>query len=155
MTTEDKKDVPSVIMLPPVLVLFHVIGGITLNWFAQAHFGHAWGWLGLVLLAACFGIIAWAKKLFDAAGTPIPPNQPALAIVKTGPYQYSRNPMYVSFLIGFVGLAMLADAPLMILAALPLWYILDRHVIAPEETYLAEKFGDTYLDYKAKVRRWV
>lgn len=153
--TEDKKDVPNVIMLPPVLVLLHVIAGITLNWMANAHMGHGWGWLGLVLLIACFGVIAWAKKLFDAAGTPVPPNQPATAIVQDGPYKYSRNPMYVSFLTGFVGLALLADAPLMILLALPLWFILDSRVIAPEETYLEEKFGQTYLDYKAKVRRWV
>lgn len=153
--TSDQKDVPSVIMLPPVLVLFHVIAGITLDWAFPVDFGHAWGWLGLVMLIACFAIIGWAKNLFDKAGTPVPPNQPATAIVKTGPYKYSRNPMYLSFMIGYVGLSFLADAPVMTLLGLSLFFILDRKVIVPEEEYLAAKFGDEYTAYAAQVRRWV
>lgn len=152
---QDKKDIPNVIMLPPVLVLLHVIAGITLNWIFAVHFGHAWGWVGLILLGACFGIIAWSKKLFDAAGTPVPPNQPATAIVTDGPYKYSRNPMYLSFVMGFAGLSFLADAPVMLLMAIPLFLILDQKVIVPEEQYLSEKFGETYRDYQTQVRRWV
>lgn len=62
MTDETPKDVPNVIMLPPVLVLLHIIAGITLNWIFWTHFGRGWGWLGLLLLAACVVIIAWSKK---------------------------------------------------------------------------------------------
>src|SRR5262245_38195338 len=92
MTTSNP-DVPNVIMLPPILIFLHVIGGITLDWIHPINFGHEWGWLGLAMLLSCFGIIAWCKKLFDVAGTPVPPNQPATAIVTTGPYEFSRNPM--------------------------------------------------------------
>ena len=155
MTSISKQDVPNVIMLPPVLVLLHVIAGIILNWVVPVHFGHEWGWLGLALLALCFAIIAWAKKLFDAAGTPVPPNQPATAIVRDGPYRYTRNPMYLSFLTGFIGLSLLADAPMMLLMALPLFWFLDQKVIVPEENYLAAKFGDAYTGYRAQVRRWL
>ncbi len=155
MTTEEKPAVPNVIMLPPVLVLFHVIVGITLNWFFRGYYGHVWGWVGLVLLILCFGIIAWAKKLFEKAGTPVPPNQPVTAIVKDGPYKFTRNPMYLSFMIGFIGLSFLAGAPMMTLMALPLFFILDRKVIVPEEEYLTGKFGETYLEYKNQVRRWL
>jgi len=154
-TPEEKKDAPAVIMLPPVLVLLHVIAGITLNWMLGGYYGHAWGWIGLLLLAACFGIIAWSKNVFDKAGTPVPPNQPVTAIVKDGPYKYTRNPMYLSFLIGYIGLSFLASAPFMTGLALPLFFILDRKVIVPEEQYLTQKFGDQYLEYLSQVRRWV
>ncbi len=153
--TAEKKDVPAIIMLPPVLVLLHVIAGTVINWFFRGYYGHAWGYIGLFLLLICFGIIAWAKNLFEAAGTPVPPNQPATAIVKEGPYKFTRNPMYLSFMIGFIGLSFLAGAPFMTLLALPLLYLLDRRVIVPEEEYLTAKFGETYLDYKKQVRRWI
>ncbi len=153
--TAEKKDAPAVIMLPPTLVLLHVMAGITLDWAIPVNFGHAWGWPGLVLLGASFALTAWSKKLFRKSGTNVPPNQPALAIVKDGPYRFTRNPMYLSFMMGFIGLSFLADAPMMLLLAVPLFFILDRRVIVPEEEYLTAKFGETYLDYKKQVRRWI
>lgn len=153
--TAEKKDTPAIIMLPPVLVLLHVIAGTVINWFFRGYYGHAWGYIGLLLLLICFGIIAWAKNLFEAAGTPVPPNQPATAIVKEGPYKFTRNPMYLSFMIGFIGLSFLASAPFMTLFAIPLFFLLDRRVIVPEEQYLTAKFGETYMDYKKQVRRWI
>ena len=63
--------------------------------------------------------------------------------------------MYVAFMIGYAGLSLLADAPAMLLLGFVLFYFLDQKVIAPEEKYLAEKFGSEYLDYKGQVRRWV
>lgn len=157
MSTSDlpPQDAPSVIMLPPTMLLLHVMAGITLNWFFGASMGHGWGWLGLIMLGGALGLIWWSKKLFTEAGTNVAPNQPTLVIVKTGPYQYSRNPIYLSFLLGFAGLAFLADAPVMLLVLFPLFYLLDQKVIVPEETYLAEKFGDVYLEYKAETRRWL
>lgn len=157
--TEEKSgtsaDTPKVIMLPPMLVLHHVVAGLVLNWALGMRMGHAWGWIGLVLLAAAYGLTVWARKKFQSAGTNVPPNLPSLAIVTGGPYEYTRNPMYMAFLLGFAGMALLANAPAMLLLLLPLWYILDRHVIQPEETYLRDKFGDTYRDYTLRVRRWV
>lgn len=153
--TTPQKDIPNVIMLPPILIFLHVIAGIVLDFLFPVNFGHGWGWLGLMLLISCFGIIAWAKKLFDRAGTPVPPNQPATAIVTTGPYKYSRNPMYVAFMAGYIGLSLMADAPAMLLLGFVLFYILDQRVIVPEENYLSEKFGTVYTDYKDEVRRWI
>lgn len=151
----EKPDTPKVMMLPPMLVLLHVIAGITLNWMVGVHFSHGWGWAGLVLLAASFATVAWARRIFLRAGTNVPPNQPALVLVREGPYRFTRNPMYLSFVIGFIGLSLLAGAPMMLLMALPLFYFLDQHVIVPEEEYLAEKFGDDYRAFLQQVRRWV
>lgn len=153
--SENVTDAPKVWMLPPTLVLMHICAGITLNWLVPISFGSAWGWLGLILLISAFGITYWAKTTFAKAGTNVVPNQPSTTIVKDGPFQYSRNPMYLSFLIGFAGLAMLADAPIMLLLLGSLYYLLDERIIIPEEEYLTDKFGEEYDTYCQSVRRWV
>lgn len=159
MTEPTKKDAPAVIMLPPTLVLMHIAGGITFNWIMNFvlpfSLPHGLGWIGLILLAAAFGITAWSKNLFETAGTNVPPNKPATAIVTTGIYQYTRNPMYLSFMLGFTGLALLAGTPYMLLALAPMFFILTNYVIKPEEEYLSEKFGEEYNTYKNQVRRWL
>ena len=152
---QPRKDAPNVIMLPPMLLLLHVIAGIVLDWALPLSMGHAWGWLGLILLMAALGITNWAKNTLVNAGTNVPPNMPALLIVTHGPFKYTRNPMYLCFMVVFVALALLADAPLMLLLALPLFYFLDQRVIVPEEQYLSTKFGEVYGAYKNKTRRWV
>ena len=148
-------DAPAVITMPPNIVLLAIIGGLVLNWIVPISFGHTWGGIGLLLLALSLGGIVWCKKLFDEAGTNVRPDMPSLALVEDGPYQYSRNPIYLCFLIGYAGLAMLADAPIMLLCLIPLWYALERYVIQPEEDYLAEKFGGAYIEYTSRVGRWI
>lgn len=148
-------DAPAMRILPPNIVLLAIIGGLVLNWIVPISFGHTWGGFGLLLLVFSLGGILWCKKLFDEAGTNIRPDMPSLALVEDGPYQYSRNPIYLCFLIGYAGLAMLADAPVMLLCLLPLWFALDRYVIQPEEDYLAEKFGGAYIEYTSRVGRWI
>lgn len=149
-------DSPSVITLPPNIILLALVSGIVLDWFFQSNFGYIWGWLGLCLLFSAIGVILYCAKLFKQAGTNIRPDQPTLTlIIDKGPYQYSRNPIYLSFLVAFAGLSFLADAPVMLLLMFPLFYVFDRHVIVPEEKYLENKFGDDYKFYKNRVRRWI
>ena len=155
MIAPSTSDVPAVKMLPPTLVLIHIAAGITLNWLLPIKTPHAWGFLGLLLLGAAFGMTQWAKNVFNAAGTNIPPNKPATAIVSDGPYKFTRNPMYLSMVIGLIGLSLMAGLPIMLLTTAPLFYILDRHIIQPEETYLTQKFGENYSSYKSRVRRWL
>jgi protein-S-isoprenylcysteine O-methyltransferase Ste14 len=97
----------------------------------------------------------WAIKTFKEAGTNVPPNMPATTIVTTGPFKYSRNPMYLSMLVLYAGMAMLADAPLMLLLTGGLFAVLNNKVIKAEESYLEAKFGEDYLAYKARVHRWI
>lgn len=80
---------------------------------------------------------------------------PSVALVTTGPYRFSRNPMYVGLTLIYAGLASLFAVvwalPLLLLA------LLDTtiRVIAPEERYLERRFGKVYRAYKVRVRRWV
>jgi len=147
-------DAPKVLTLPPNILLIAIVIGIVLNWIIPVSFGYVWGGAGLLLLALSIGVIFWCKKLFDEAGTNIRPDMPSLVLVTEGPYKYSRNPIYFSFLIGYAGLAALADAPIMLLLLLPLWYALNKYVIQPEEDYLTEKFGAEYTEYFGMTHRW-
>ncbi len=155
MMEPEIKDAPQVIMLPPVILLLAVTAGIVLDWVFPMNMGHGWGWPGLLLLGGGMAVIIRCRRLFEDAGTNIRPDQPTNVIIEDGPYKYSRNPIYLGFLVCFAGLALLADAPVMLLILAPLYYILDRHVIMPEEIYLEDKFGEVYLSYKRRVRRWI
>lgn len=152
---EEKRDAPDVIMLPPMLFVIFVCAGAAIGWAIPIEFSRTWGWAGLILLSLAFLIDEWALRLFKNAETNVAPNQPANTIVSDGPFKYSRNPMYVSFLLLYAGISFLTGKAGMLLLILPLFYMLDQKVIKPEEKYLTQKFGDTYLDYKAKVRRWI
>lgn len=96
-----------------------------------------------------------AAGLFRQLGTNVPPSQPTTLIATTGPYRWTRNPMYLGMALVYAGLAIGFDGPIA-LALLPLVLIaIQTQVIAREERYLEAKFGDDYRRYKAGVRRWL
>lgn len=151
----EKPDMPDVITSPPFLVLFALIAGIVLNWMIPMSFGYNMGWAGFIMFIICLAGLKCTFKNFKEADTNLSPRDPSTTIVTDGLYRYSRNPIYVSFLIGFIGLSFMADAPMMMLMVIPLFYTLALGVIIPEEEYLADKFGEEYTTYKKKVRRWL
>lgn len=110
------------------------------------------GWL----LAACgLAVAAWGLLTFFRLRTAIIPNRPASRLVSSGPYRFSRNPMYVGLTALYAGLALTLDVawPLVLL---PLALVaLQRLVIRREERYLSAAFGAEYDAYCARVRRWL
>ena len=89
------------------------------------------------------------------AGADPHPYEPTTAIVTTGPYAVTRNPMYVFATVVYVGIAFVVNT-LWPIALLPVGIALLYYgVIAREERYMEKVFGDEYLKYKARVRRWV
>ena len=90
-----------------------------------------------------------------AAGTNIRPSQPSLAIVTTGPFRLTRNPMYLSLCVLLLAVGLIADDAAFAILVAPLAATLHFGVILREERYLTRKFGDTYLQFKRQVRRWV
>ena len=107
----------------------------------------------LVLIGVA--IIAAGARNFSRADTPVPSNQPVRALVTTGIHGWSRNPIYVGMLLLYAGIGTAARTPWVLILALPLVLILRYGVIAREESYLEQRFGDAYRDYKARVRRWL
>ncbi len=103
-------------------------------------FGVDWRLLiatGAPLLIAGAAMMLAAAGLFRRLGTNVRPSQPATKIATTGPYRWTRNPMYLGMALVYTGLAIGFDGP-----------------IAREERYLEDKFGEEYHRYKADVRRW-
>jgi protein-S-isoprenylcysteine O-methyltransferase Ste14 len=111
--------------------------------------------LGLALVAAGILLGISAVGLFRRSDTTPEPWTSTTAIVTTGVYRYTRNPMYLGMASIYAGLAVVADSPLALILLPAVLLIIQSQVIAREESYLAAKFGDVYLDYKRRVRRWL
>jgi protein-S-isoprenylcysteine O-methyltransferase Ste14 len=96
-----------------------------------------------------------AMLFFRRAGTSMVPFNPTTALVTTGPYRFSRNPMYLGMAFLYIALA-LAFGVIWSLIVLPFVIAaVDQLVISLEEGYLVRKFGQPYCDYMARVRRWL
>ena len=81
--------------------------------------------------------------------------KPASSLQTTGIYSFTRNPMYLSLLLIYTGIALLAGNWWTLLSVPLLAVLITRFIIRNEEKYLERAFGQTYLDYKLKVRRWI
>ena len=112
------------------------------------HFG-----IPVVLLAIV--LFLSAVRTFRAAGTPVPGNQPTTAIVRTGPYRFSRNPIYLAFSLLQLGIALWVNSPWLVLTLLAAVGVMSLVVIPREERYLEARFPSEYSPYKAAVRRWL
>ncbi|MEL6476481.1 MAG: isoprenylcysteine carboxylmethyltransferase family protein [Pseudomonadota bacterium] len=144
--------------LPPVwLVLF-----MALAWASSgggANPSGAWDtallWPGRALVLLGILLAIWSAIAFRAARTTIIPKERPSALVETGPYQYSRNPIYVADLMILAGWCLTLGAPLALILLAPFWWVLQTRFILPEEEILTEDLGEPYLDYKSRVRRWL
>ena len=155
------RDHPDVAIWPPLLFMGAVGLAIVLDRLLPLgllqRFGVAgWQfWLGLVV--AIFGILLGIAGIaeFSRAGTNVHPHQPALRIVSTGPYRLTRNPMYLGALLFLLGLALSGSMDWLLVLLVPVAAILHYGVVRREERYLTDKFGDPYLDYLARTKRWL
>lgn len=111
--------------------------------------------LGVLLIVLSLGLIAPAMISFRRARTSPIPVKPTTSIVETGPYRFTRNPMYVGLAMLYLGLTLWVDSLWPILFLPIALFTIQRFVIAREERYLEAKFGDQYRGYKARVRRWL
>jgi protein-S-isoprenylcysteine O-methyltransferase Ste14 len=111
--------------------------------------------LGLLLVALGLGLVGLAMASFLRARTSPIPVKPTTAIVETGPYRFTRNPMYVGLAALYLGVTLWVDSLWPVLFLPVALFAVQRFVIAREELYLEAKFGDQYRGYKARVRRWL
>jgi protein-S-isoprenylcysteine O-methyltransferase Ste14 len=152
------KDAPNVVIRPPFALALALIGSFGLDWLYPLPFIPASlprVWIGLVLFLLGGLPAVWAARTFRKSHTQVPTNQPATTIVSTGPYRFSRNPIYIGMFFGLVGFAIGFNTLWFLAAAIVLYFVIRFGVIAREEAYLESKFGPIYLDYKARVRRWL
>ena len=111
---------------------------------------------GLALIVAGLAINAWPKVLFHRAGTSVSPIRPtsAVALVTSGPYRFSRNPMYLGYALGLLGWSAWLAQPFGPLTVIFFVAYITRFQIVPEERCLSSRFPAEYAAYRRAVRRW-
>jgi len=159
MTTQGGRkfhDRPDVVGMPPLLFggAFLVVLLARLVWPLRIVEGSLLA-PGLALAASGIGLAIWGRRTMVAAGTNVRPTQPALAIVTGGPFRFSRNPLYCALTLLYLGLTAMANTWWGVIMLAPLLLVMHFGVVLREERYLERKFGDTYLDYKRRVRRYL
>ncbi len=150
-------DTPGVLLPPPTIFAAAVVLGWLLDDVVRqpALPSAIAPWAGSVLIVAGLGLAAAALREMRRARTAVDPYKPSTALVRTGPFARSRNPIYVALFLLSLGLALLTNALWCVVLLVPAVIVLRRFVIAREEAYLERRFGDEYRDYCAATRRWV
>ena len=154
----DTKDRPSIIIPPPLIFCVFLGTGFLLDYlFPIKLFRLPW-WPKIIcsgLFLAVAGYLALGSiGVLLRNKTPFDPAKATLKIVRQGPFRLSRNPMYLALLLLMAGTGVFTGSIWMCLAVPVLLIALDITAVRPEEEYLERHFGDRYLEYKTKVRRW-
>ena len=153
----DDQDKPGIWLPPPPVYLLALLLGLGLDRRAHVPFlprGVA-RLLGGPLMGGAMALAAWFARTMRGADTTMHINKPVSSLVQEGPFRYSRNPGYLSLTMLYAGIAVLRNALWAILPLPLVLYVIQREVIEREERYLERTFGEEYLAYKARVRRWV
>ena len=153
----EHKDQASVKIHPPVLLLFHVLGAFLLNWLLPLPFAFTrpLEWTGYILVFIGLGFAFSAVNRFTKMHTTLDPHGSVSAIVISGPYRFSRNPIYFGFVCTLIGLPLALGNYWGVVLSPLLMVSLYQLVIKHEEAYLEGKFKDVYTSYKSRVRRWL
>lgn len=145
------------IMRPPFIYLSALALGLLLHFASPVRLvPHAVSLpLGGTMVLVAIVLFLYAVRTFRIAGTPVPGNRPTTTIVCTGPYRWSRNPIYLSFSLLQLGVACWVNSFWLLVTFIPAVALMAFVVIPREEHYLETRFPSDYLPYKDSVRRWL
>ena len=157
MSVSTQPDNAGVIAPPPLIYAGMLLAGLILHGIKPLPLapGKVARPLGVLLLVKSITLGILAFRTMRGAGTNVSPMEPTTTIVTSGPYQFTRNPIYVSLTLLYSGIALLRNTlwPLLLLPFT--LFIMQRGVIEREENYLERKFGTQYTSYKSRVPRWL
>lgn len=142
---------------PPLVYLAALIAGILLGRVLPGTLPHTalLNVVGVALLVLGLSLMISARVVLVKRGTNINPARPTTALVADGPYRFTRNPMYVGAAAFYAGVALLFASLWALIFLVPVLVIIRYLVIAKEEQYLLDKFGDEYRRFTGLVRRWI
>lgn len=148
-------------VFPPLIALVAIGAGVALQFWIPIRAGSlirspARYWVGGAIALGAFLLLGlWSILIYRRTGQNPDPRTPTPVIVEAGPFRVTRNPMYLQLVLVTIGIAVvLANVWILLLTPVVAW-LLQRLAILPEERYLERKFGDAYLAYKRRVRRWI
>lgn len=155
-----QKDHPGIYIPPPLIFLSIFLIAIALQseiFIDNNFFGSLWSKIaGAILLAISIFYFAYRSlKQFLQTGNTVITVKPATSLQTTGIYSHTRNPMYLGLTLAYIGIACFIGNWWHFILLPILLLIVQEYVIKNEERYLARKFGQEFLDYKRKVRRWI
>ncbi len=151
----DSADNPGVIAPPPLIYAGAFLIALLLHRLAPLPiFGRAL-WPGLAFVVIGVALAIWGRNTLVSAGTNVNPTRPATTIVDSGPYRFTRNPLYVSLTVMYVGLTLAFDTWWGFILLVPVLIVMHVAVIRREERYLENKFGEAYRRYRERVRRYL
>jgi protein-S-isoprenylcysteine O-methyltransferase Ste14 len=157
---EPVRDAAAVRVFPPLVPLGTILAGIGLGKLWPIDLGLA-SWaprltlIGVTILLIAVVVWVWALVVMGRSGQDPHTGKPTPRILDHGPYRFSRNPIYLQMVLVCLGFAVRQMNPWLLLLTPVAAWLLQKLVIVPEEDYLERKFGDAYLDYKRRVRRWI
>ena len=142
---------------PPLIYLASIAAGLAFHWVwpRPPLSGVALAPLGAILVVASLLLFGLSVQRFRAAGTPVPARKPTTAIVRAGPYRFSRNPIYLAFSLFQLGLAFWINSLGLLMTLIPAVALMALVVVPREERYLEARFPSEYSSYRAAVRRWL
>ena len=142
---------------PPVLTLIYLVVAFLLTWILPIPFVVPYPLrllgFGLVVVGVLLGGAAFYS--FNQARTTLNPHGSVSAIVTDGIYRFTRNPIYLAFLLMLIGFPLNSGSYWGVVLAPVMVVSMNRLVIEKEEVYLEKKFRDEYVSYKLRVRRWL
>jgi protein-S-isoprenylcysteine O-methyltransferase Ste14 len=155
-TSTTSPEIPGVAILPPVLYGGSFLAVLLLHWIWPLKIVRQpiAFWLGLVLSVSALSLGAWGRRTMHGASTNISPLKPAVSLVTSGPFRFSRNPLYVAITLLYVGFTMLLNSWWGVIMLAPVLMALHWGVVQREEQYLQLKFGEQYTEFRSRVRRY-
>jgi protein-S-isoprenylcysteine O-methyltransferase Ste14 len=153
----DNQDNPGIRVPPPLIYLLPLLVGLLLDRKSHVPFlpGRVGRFLGWPLLGGGALLGGWFSRTMRESEAPIRTDRPVPRLTTNGPFRYTRNPGYLGLAMMYAGIAVLRNSLWAILLLPLVVLVIQREVIGREERYLERTFGEEYLDYKRRVRRWV
>ena len=152
----ERRETAGVIAPPPVIYLGFLGLGFLLEGLMPGAELPTWAqWAGAVVIVAGVALMISFEIAFKRAGTNANPYRPSTSLATDGPYRFSRNPGYLGMAVTYVGITLAAEAPWALVMLVPATLVMHYGVIRREERYLERLFGDEYLSYKQRTRRWI
>ena len=151
---------PNSLPWPPIIYLAAIGVSILLTvfyplpWFGQPLSGILY-WLGWLMIAAFVALNISAIRATRRAGTTVRPDRGTDHLVTDGPFSFSRHPLYLAGTMFVLGIGLVAGSVWFLLLAILAAFTVQKLAIEREERHLQARFGDTYLDYARRVRRWI
>ncbi len=156
MTLDKDKCGASVKFPPPIVFLLFMLIAYAVSYLLTIQISNTFNllYIGSFFVALGLSVILIAFYSFKRAQTNIEPWKPTTKIISSGIFAYSRNPIYVALCVITIGIGMILNNLWVALSFIPSIVVIFFMAIKKEELYLENKFGQDYMSYKEKVRRW-